>query len=281
MPLDKIQTFKIDPRDAERLEQIATARGVSVGEIIREAIRDAISGPAYAMEVLENAKKRVEAEYVSRFAILETAKAQVENRIQTLSEELKTLTERKAELLKLETATDDPKKAMAIRKEYAETQDLQKLTAERLEQTKQKLADITQNLKQLEREKDEALNEMLRQAFPQVCEPLLDGLANRLANVAIALEPYLQAFASPATPERVLARFLWNRLGEMVQERSPLARDLIGRPSPLLRANYASWPAFWKHWATQAGYKTGEQQNIEVEEKIEEEQPEARISIEI
>jgi hypothetical protein len=279
MPLDKIQTFKIDPRDAERLERVATARGVSVGAVIREAVQDALYGPAWALEMLEEAKKRVEAEYASRFAILETAKAQVEQRIQALNADLKELAERKANLLKEEANTEDPKKALAIRKEYTETQDLLDITSERLEQARQKLSDIAQGLKMLEREKNEALNEALRQLFPRVCEPLLEGLANRLADVANSLEPFLQAYAAAGVREELLAKFLWLRLGEVARERSSLARDLLGRPSPLFSSNYQSWPAFWRHWATQTGCK------LPIEEGqsggAEEEAPETQVSVEI
>jgi hypothetical protein len=281
MPLDKLQTFKIDPRDAERLEKIAAARGVSVGAVIREAIQDAIYGPAWALEMLEEAKKRVEAEYASRFTILETAKAQVEQRIQALNADLKELAERKAKLLKEEANTDDPKKALAIRKEYTETQDLLDVTSERLEQARQKLSDIAQGLKQLEREKNEAMNEALRQVFPRVCEPLLEGAANRLANVANALEPYVQAFTSAATPEHLLARFLWTRLAEMAGARSSLARDLLGRPNPLYRANYQNWPAFWQFWAWQTSYKVPVEDKTGVEQRAEDshEAPSAEVEV--
>jgi hypothetical protein len=255
MPLDKLQTFKIHPRDAERLEKVAAARGTSVGAVIRDAIRDAIYGPAWALEMLEEIQKRVENEYASRFAILETAKNQVEERIRALSEDLKDLTERKAELMKREAETEDPKKAFAIRKECAETQDLLNITSERLEQARQKLSEIAQGLKLLEREKNAALNEALRQAFPQVCEPLLQSLANRLADVAHALEPFVCAFVASGVREELLTKFLWLRLGEMARERCSLARDLIGRPSPLFVSNYQSWAAFWRHWAAQTGCK--------------------------
>jgi DNA repair exonuclease SbcCD ATPase subunit len=279
MPLDKLQTFKIDPRDAERLERIATARGTSVGAVIRDAIHDAIYGPAWAMERLEEIKNRIEAEYASRLAILETAKAQVEERIRALSADLKDLTERKAELIKRESETEDPKRALTIRKECAETQELLNITSERLEQARQKLSEIAQGLKLLEREKNAALNEALRQAFPQVCEPLLQSLANRLADVAHALEPFVCAFVASGVREELLTKFLWLRLGEMARERSSLARDLIGRPSPLFASNYQSWPAFWRHWATQTGCK------ISIEEGLkggaEEKAPEAQVGIEI
>jgi predicted transcriptional regulator len=255
MALDKIQTFKINPQDAERLERLATARGVSVGAIIREAIQDAIYGPAYAMEMLEETKKRIEAEYISRFAILETAKAQVEERIRALSADLKDLTERKAELIKRESETEDPKKALTIRKECAETQDLLNITSERLEQARQKLSEIAQGLKLLEREKNAALNEALRQAFPQVCEPLLESLANRLADVAHALEPFVNAYAASGVREEMITKFLWLRLAEMARQRSSLARDLLGRPSPLFVSNYQNWTAFWQHWSRQTSCK--------------------------
>ena len=255
MALDKLQTFKIHPRDAERLERLAAARGSSVGAVIRDAIQDALYGPAWAMERLEEIKKRVEAEYASRLAILETAKNQFEERIRALSADLKDLTKREAELIKLESETDDPKKALTIRKECAETQDLLNITSERLEQARQKLSDIAQGLKMLEREKNATLNEALREAFPAVCEPLLEGLANRLADVARALEPFVNAYVASGVREDMIAKFLWLRLGEMARERSSLARDLLGRPSPLFSSNYQSWSAFWRHWATQTGCK--------------------------
>jgi predicted transcriptional regulator len=255
MPLDKIQSFKIDPQDAEKLERMATARGTSVGAVIRDAIHDAIYSPAWAMERLEEIKKRVEAEYASRFAILETAKNQVEERIRALSADLKDLTERKAALIKLESETDDPKKALTIRKECSETQDLLNITNERLEQARQKLGEIAQGLKMLEREKNATLNDALRQDFPTVCEPLLEGITNRLVNVANALRPYLAAFASPATPENLLAKFLWNKLGEMARGKDELAYALIGKPSPFARSHYEDWQSFWKFWSWQTGCK--------------------------
>jgi hypothetical protein len=279
MALDKLQTFKIHPRDAEKLEKVAAARGTSVGAVIRDAIRDAIYGPAWAMERLEEVKKRVEAEYASRFAILETAKDQVEERIRGLSADLKDLTERKAELIKLEAETDDPKKALAIRKQCAETEDLLNITSERLEQARQKLSEIAQGLKLLEREKNAALNEALRQAFPQVCEPLLESLANRLADIAHALEPFVSAYVASGVREEMIAKFLWLRLGEMARERSSLARDLLGRPSPLYSSNYQSWSAFWKHWATQTGCKLPIEENQT--DGAEEKAPEAQVSVEI
>jgi hypothetical protein len=279
MGLDKIQSFKINPQDAVRLERLATARETSVGAVIRDAIRDAIYGPAWALEQLEEIKNRIEAEYASRFAILETAKAQVEERIRALSADLKDLTERKAELIKRESETDDPKNALAIRKEWSETQNLLEITSERLEQARQKLNEIAQGLKMLEREKTEALNDALRQAFPQVCEPLLESLANRLADIAHALEPFVSAYVASGVREDMIAKFLWLRLGEMARERNSLARDLLGRPSPLFSSNYQTWPAFWRHWATHTGCK------VPVEETqsggAEEEAPETRVSVEI
>jgi DNA repair exonuclease SbcCD ATPase subunit len=284
MALDKLQTFKMDPRDAEKLERLATARGTSVGAVIRDAIHDTIYGPSWAMERLEEVKKRIEAEYASRIAILETAKSQVEERIRALSEDLKDLTERKAELIKRESETDDPKNALAIRKECAETQDLLNITSERLEQARQKLSEIAQGLKMLEREKNEALDAALREAFPAVCEPLLEGITARLADVANALRPYLAAFASEATPERLLAKFLWLRLGEMARGKNSLAYDLLGKPSAFSRSNYESWKSFWRFWSWQTAYKLpleDDNKNGHVEEASEEPREEAQVQIEL
>jgi hypothetical protein len=255
MPLDKIQSFKINPRDAERLERVATARGDSVGAVIRDAIRDAIYGPAWAIEVLEEIKNNVESEYASRFAILETAKAQVEEKIKTLTEDAEKLKEKMAELLQKEAATDDPNEALEVRKQYKELRDLLDITNERLESAKKKHSEILRSIAQLEKEKDQKINAALRQAFPHVCEPLLEGITTRLADVANALEPYLRAFASPATPERLLAKFLRNRLGEMARGKNSLAYELLGKPSPFSRSNYESWQSFWRFWTWQTGSK--------------------------
>jgi predicted transcriptional regulator len=255
MALDKIQSFKIHPRDAEKLDQLATARGVSVGAIIREAIQDAVYGPAWAMEVLEEIKKNVESEYASRFAILETAKAQVEEKIKTLTKDAENLTEKMAELLQKEAATDDPKEALEIRKQYAEMRDLFDITDERIKAAKEKHAEILRSIAQLEKEKEEKLNAALRQAFPRVCEALLEGITTRLADVANALKPYLAAFASQATPEHMLAKFLWLRLGEMARGKNSLAYDLLGKPSAFSRSNYESWRSFWQFWSWQTAYK--------------------------
>jgi hypothetical protein len=255
MPLDKLQTFKTDPRDAKKLERIARARGTSVGAVIRDAIHDAIYNPAWAMERLEEIKKRIEAEYASRFAILETAKLQVEEKIKTLTEEAGNLTAQMAELLQKESATDDPKEALEVRKKYGEIRDLLDITNERLQAAKEKHAEILRSIAQLEKEKSQKLNDALRQAFPQVCEPLLEGIANRLVNVANALKPYLAAFASEATPEHVMAKFLWTRLGEMARGQNELAHALLGKPSPLARSYYENWQSFWKFWGWQTGCK--------------------------
>jgi hypothetical protein len=282
MALDKLQTFKMDPRDAEKLERLATARGTSVGAVIRDAIHDTIYGPSWAMERLEEVKKRIEAEYASRIAILETAKSQVEERIRALSEDLKDLTERKAELIKRESETDDPKNALAIRKECAETQELLNITSERLEQARQKLSEIAQGLKMLEREKNEALDAALREAFPAVCEPLLEGITARLADVANALKPYVAAFASQATPEHMLAKFLWLRLGEMARGKNELACALIGKPSPFARSHYEDWQSFWKFWSWQTGCKLPIEAEIagDQEEAPEELREETQVQIE-
>jgi predicted transcriptional regulator len=255
MPLDKLQTFKIDPRDAERLERLATARGTSVGAVIRDAIRDAIYGPAWALELLEEIRKNVENEYAGRQAILETAKAQVEEKIKILTKDAENLTEKMAELLQKEAATDDPNEALEVRKQYKELRDLLDITNERLGSAKKKHSEILRSIAQLEREKNQKLNEALRRAFPQVCEPLLEGIANRLMNVANALKPYLAAFASPATPEHLLAKFLWLRLGEMARGQNSLAYELLGKPSPFSRSNYESWQSFWRFWTWQTGCK--------------------------
>jgi hypothetical protein len=279
MPLDKLQTFKIDPRDSERLERIATARGTSVGAVIRDAIRDAIYGPAWAMERFEEIKKRVENEYVSRFAILETAKLQVEGKIKTLTEEAENLTAQMAELLQKESATDDPKEALEVRKKYGEIRDLLDITNERLQAAKEKHAEILRGIAQLEKEKNQSLNDALCRGFPSVCQPLLESLANRLADVARALEPFVNAFVASGVREDMIAKFLWLRLGEMARERSSLARDLLGRPSPLYSSNYQSWSAFWKHWATQTGCKLPIEENQT--DGAEEKAPEAQVSVEI
>jgi chromosome segregation ATPase len=280
MALDKIQTFKINPQDAERLERIAAARGTSVGAVIREAIQDAIYGPAWALETLEEIRKNVENEYAGRQAILETAKAQVEEKIKALTKDAENLTEKMAELLQKEAATDDPKEALEIRKQYAELRDLVDITGERLKAAKEKHTEILRGIAQLETEKNQTLNEALRQAFPRVCEPLLEGLANRLADVANAMEPFLHAYAAAGgAQEGVLERFLWHRLGELVRERNAEAVNFLGRPTPLFRSNYQSWPAFWRHWATQTGCKAP----IEEAQSggAEEEAPETQVSVEI
>jgi len=266
MALDKIQSFKIDPRDAEKLERLATARGTSVGAVIRDAIHDALYGPAWAMERLEEIKKRVENEYVSRFAILETAKLQVEGKIKTLTEEAENLTAQMAELLQKESATDDPKEALEVRKKYGEIRDLLDITNERLQAAKEKHVEVLRGIAQLEKEKNRSLNVALCQGFPSVCQPLLESLANRLADVARALEPFVSAYVASGVREEIIAKFLWLRLGEMAQERSSLARDLLGRPNPLYRSNYQNWPAFWQFWAWQTGCK------LPVEDKTEGEQ---------
>jgi Skp family chaperone for outer membrane proteins len=279
MPLDKLQTFKIDPRDAKKLERIATARGTSIGAVIRDAIHDAIYGPAWALELLEEIRKNVESEYASREAILETAKEQVEEKIKTLTKDAENLTEKMAELLQKEAATDELKEALEIRKQYAEMRDLFDITSERLKAAKEKHAEILRSIAQLEKEKNQKLNDALRQAFPRVCEPLLEALANRLADVAHALDPFLHAYtAAGGAREEVLERFLWHRLGELVRERNADAVNLLGRPTPLFRSNYQSWNAFWQHWETQ----TGCQIHIEDTPKgeAEEEAPEARVSVE-
>jgi hypothetical protein len=280
MALDKLQSFKIDPRDAKKLERIATARGTSVGAVIRDAIQDAIYGPAWAMEVLQEIKEKAESEYRSRFAILETAKAQVEEKIKTLTKDAENLTEKMAELLQKEAATDDPNEALEVRKQYKEVRDLLDITNERLESAREKRSEILRGIAQLEKEKTQALNEALRQAFPRVCEPLLDALANRLADVAHALDPFLHAYAAAGgAEEKVLERFLWHRLGELVRERNAEAVNLLGRPTPLLRSNYQSWNAFWQHWEAQTGCK------LPIEESqtdgAEEEVRETQVSIEI
>jgi predicted transcriptional regulator len=280
MALDKLQTFKLDPRDAKKLERIAKARGTSVGAVIRDAIHDAIYGPAWALETLEEIRKNVEDEYASRQAILETAKLQVEEKINALTEDTKNLTEKMAELLQKEAATDDPKEALEIRKQYAELRDLFDITDERLKAAKEKHAEILRGIAQLEREKNQKLNAALRRAFPQVCEPLLEALANRLADVAHALDPFLHAYtAAGGAREEVLERFLWHRLGELVRERNADAVNLLGRPTPLFRSNYQSWNAFWQHWETH----TGCQIHIEDTPKGEADEgaPEARVGVEL
>jgi predicted transcriptional regulator len=255
MALDKIQTFKINPQDAERLERLATARGVSVGAVIREAIQDALYGPAWALETLEEIRENVENEYAGRQAILETAKLQIEEKINALTEDTENLTEKMAELLQKEAAIDDPKEALEIRKRYAEIRDLFDITNERLESAKKKHSEILRGIAQLEKEKEEKLNDALRRAFPRVCEPLLEGITARLADVANALRPYLAAFASEATPEPLLAKFLWLRLGEMARGKNSLAYELLGKPSPFTRSNYESWRNFWQFWSWQTSYK--------------------------
>jgi DNA-binding transcriptional MerR regulator len=284
MPLDKIQTFKIDPRDAEKLERIATARGVSVGAVIREAIQDALYGPAWALETLEEIRKNVESEYASRFAILETAKEQVEGKIETLTEEAGNLTAQVAELLQKESAMDDPREALEVRKKYGEIRDLLDITNERLKAAKEKHAEILRSIAQLEKEKSQKLNAALREAFPAVCEPLLEGITARLADVANALRPYLAAFASEATPERLLAKFLWLRLGEMARGKNSLAYDLLGKPSAFSRSNYESWKSFWRFWSWQTAYKLpleDDNKRGHVEEASEEPREEAQVQIEL
>jgi rubrerythrin len=282
MALDKIQTFKINPQDAARLERLATARGTSVGAVIRDAIQDAIYGPAWALELLEEIRKNVESEYASREAILETAKAQVEEKIKTLTKDAENLTEKMAELLQKEAATDDPNEALEVRKQYKELRDLLDIANERLESAKKKHAEILRAIAQLEKEKNQTLNEALRQAFPRVCEPLLEGITNRLVNVATALQTYLQAFASPATPEHLLAKFLWLRLGEMARGQNSLAYDLLGKPSPLSRSNYESWQSFWRFWTWQTGCKLPIESEIagDQEEAPEELREETQVQIE-
>jgi hypothetical protein len=284
MALDKLQTFKIDPRDAERLERIAKARETSVGAVIRDAIRDAIYGPGWAIEVVEQIKNDVESEYASRFAILETAKAQVEGKIKTLTEEAGNLTAQVAELLQKESAMDDPKEALEVRKKYGEIRDLLDITNERLQAAKEKHAEILRGIAQLEKEKEEKLNDALRQAFPRVCERLLEGITTRLVNIATALRPYLAAFASPATPEHVMAKFLWNKLGEMARGQNELAYELLGKPSPLARSHYESWESFWQFWSWQTAYKLpleDDNKSGQVEEASEEPREEAQVQIEL
>jgi hypothetical protein len=173
---------------------------------------------------------------------------------------------------------------LAIRKECAETEDLLNITSERLEQARQKLGEIAQGLKMLEREKNATLNEALRQDFPTVCEPLLQSITARLADVANALKPYLAAFASEATPERLLAKFLWLRLGEMARGKNSLAYELLGKPSPFTRSNYESWRSFWQFWSRQTACKLpleDDNKNGHVEEASEEPREEAQVQIEL
>jgi predicted transcriptional regulator len=283
MPLDKLQTFKLDPRDAKKLERIAKARGASVGAVIRDAIQDAIYGPAWALELLEETRKSVESEYASRFAILETAKEQVEEKIKTLTKDAENLTEKMAELLQNEAATDDPNEALEVRKQYKELRDLFDITNERLESAKKKHSEILRGIAQLEKEKEEKLNDALRQAFPRVCEPLLEGITARLADVANALKPYLAAFASEATSEPLLAKFLWLRLGEMARGKNSLAYELLGKPSPFTRSNYESWGSFWQFWSWQTAYKIlleDENQSGQPQEASEEPREETQVQIE-
>jgi len=264
MPLDKLQTFKIDPRDAEKLERMATARGTSVGAVIRDAIRDAIYNPAWALEILEEIRKNVESEYAGRQAILETAKLQVEEKINALTEDTENLTEKMAELLQKEAAIDDPKEALEIRKQYAELRDLFDITGERLKAAKQ-------------------IKENLRQEFPRICENLLDGLSMRIIATAEALRPYVKAFATPATDERVLARFLRLRLSRQVRQISDFAFDVLGRPDAFNEDNFRSWPSFWKFWSWQTHFPVSvEAEDSTVTEKKAEDQAETkRIEIEL
>jgi hypothetical protein len=284
MALDKLQTFKINPGDAKKLERIAKARGTSVGAVIRDAIRDAIYNPAWAIEIVEEIKNDVESEYASRVAILETAKAQVEGKIKTLTEEAENLTAQMAELLQKESATDDPKEALEVRKKYGEIRDLLDITNERLQAAKEKHAEILRGIAQLESEKEEKLNAALRQAFPRVCEPLLEGITTRLADVANALKPYLEAYASEATPEHLLAKFLWLRLGEMARGQNSLAYELLGKPSPFSRSNYENWQSFWQFWSWQTAYNLpleDENQNGQPEETPVEPREDAQVQIEL
>jgi len=277
MALDKLQTFKLDPRDAKKLERIATARGTSVGAVIRDAIRDAIYGPAWAIEVVEEVKNDVESEYASRVAILETAKAQVEEKIKTLTKDAENLTEKMAELLQKESAIDDPNEALEVRKQYKELRDLLDITNERLESAKEKRSEILRGIAQLEKEKTQALNAALREAFPSVCEPLLEGITTRLADVANALKPFLAAFASAGTPEHLLAKFLWLRLSEMARGKNSLAYELLGKPKPFARSNYESWKSFWRFWGWQTACKLpleDDNKSGQVEEASEEPQEE-------
>jgi type II secretory pathway component PulJ/predicted transcriptional regulator len=282
MALDKLQTFKLDPRDAKKLERIAKARETSVGAVIRDAIRDAIYGPGWAIEVVEEIKNDVESEYASRFAILETAKEQIEEKIKTLTKDAENLTEKMAELLQKESAIDEPNEALEVRKQYKELRDLLDITNERLESAKKKHAEILRAIAQLENDKNQALNAALRQAFPRVCEPLLEGITARLADVANALRPYLAAFASAGTPEHLLAKFLWLRLGEMARGKNSLAYDLLGKPSPLSRSNYESWQSFWRFWTWQTGCKLPIESEIagDQEEAPEELREETQVQIE-
>jgi hypothetical protein len=283
MALDKIQSFKIDPRDAENLERIAAARGDSVGAVIRDAIQDAINGPAAALEVLEEIRKNVESEYQARQAILETAKLQIEEKIKALTQDAENLAAKMAELLQKESAIEDPNEALEVRRQYKELRDLLDITNERLEATKEKRSEILRGIAQLEREKTQKISEALRRAFPRVCAPLLEGIANRLVNVANALKPYLAAFASAGTPEHVLAKFLWLRLGEMARGKNELACALIGKPSPFARSHYEDWQSFWKFWGWQTGCKLPIEAEVAGNQETASEEPreEAQVQIDL
>jgi DNA repair exonuclease SbcCD ATPase subunit len=283
MGLDKIQTFKINPQDAERLERLATARGVSVGAVIRDAIRDAIGGPAEALRLAEQIQDRIEMEYSGRLAVLEAAKKQIEEKIQALSEQIQTLTTQAADLLEKENATEDPAAAMELRKQCAEVQALLELTRERLNALQTKREETLKAIAALERAKNEQIKENLRQEFPRICENLLDGLSMRIIATAEALRPYVKAFATPATDERVLARFLRLRLSRQVRQISDLAFDILGRPDAFNEDNFRSWPSFWKFWSWQTHFPVSvKAEDSTVTEKKAEDQAETkRIEIEL
>jgi hypothetical protein len=52
-----------------------------------------------------------------------------------------------------------------------------------------------------------------------------------------------------------MAKFLWNKLGEMARGQNSLAYELIGKPSPFSRSNYESWQSFWQFWSWQTACK--------------------------
>jgi hypothetical protein len=235
------------------------------------------------MEILEEIRKKVESEYQARQAILETAKLQIEEKIKALTQDAENLAAKMAELLQKESAIDDPNEALEVRKQYKELRDLLDITNERLESAKEKRSEILRGIAQLEREKNEQIKENLRQEFPRICENLLDGLSMRIIATAEALRPYVKAFATPATDERVLARFLRLRLSRQVRQISDLAFDILGRPDAFNEDNFRSWPSFWKFWSWQTHFPVSvKAEDSTVTEKKAEDQAETkRIEIEL
>ena len=238
---------RLEEEEKRLLEEIAQAQGRTVSDVVRDALQR-LTAAHRAVKTVQDIHRQVEAEFAERLGALNEAKAALESKERELSARLLRLIEAETELLRREEEEQDPEAAAELLEQAAKLKLVREATSERLEEVRVKIRELDGELSKTRREQAAAKLARLRQAFPEIAEPLFDVLISDLDSLFTLLHPYLQAVYEVERRPDVL-KWLRLRVSEALRARNADACELLGAKIPLTNPEkFRSWPSFWEFW---------------------------------